>query len=471
MTRAKHLLGIVLTTSLAFLLAACQSGFLIPNNSVSLSIDVDVPNQTLYLTYEFESPVRTMRFANSPEGGRSSSWSVIDSAMELKDGIVSRTDSMPFESVTVKVSVEQDPNEENLYELNAIGNVGLVIYSANFSVEDVRMTGLSANISPDQVVAHAGFVSNVGAKEVSLDRVFSGLFHIYFGDRAGLSYVGNAVIVSRIEPENHALKVIRDNIDPAMHWINGYFDSSGQYRPFIIVIFHHANDSLRFRIRGVAHVSLDTDQEPFGDISIRFNSDPKAWENEEIGRFARHVVVHELVHFFHARWWGIRRIPQLWMFEGLADYLAIKFAYSVGGSLSEPTFISEIERMASGCLDLLAEGNFGMPRTHPADGIVAFDDCGVVAYWLIDGRPTMADGTGRLGAVLARMQESPGTFSTRKLRRAMEAEGEDQASDLLQMLINGPRGRLWQQREELFRGAGHPDSQGTGIPRRSEGLG
>ena len=140
--------------------------------------------------------------------------------------------------------------------------------------------------------------------------------------------------------------------------------------------------------------------------------------------------------------------------EGLADYLAIKYAHSVGGYAGEQTFLSEIERLASECLNILETGNFGISRAHPQVGMTPFDECGVLAYWLIDGRPRVAHRADRLGMVLARMKETPGTFSVRKLRRAMETVGENEASEPLQMLIEGPRSRIWQRRDEVLQEAG-----------------
>lgn len=74
----------------------------------------------------------------------------------------------------------------------------------------------------------------------------------------------------------------------------------------------------------------------------------------------------------------------------------------------------------------------------------------------------MAHRAGRLGTVLARMKEMPGTFSVRKLRRAMETGGENEAAEPLQMLIEGPRSRMWQRRDEVL------EETGISVPSSSD---
>ena len=454
MPKSGTLSTLTVATIAIFLVSACQSGFLIWRNAASLSIDVDVPNKALFLTYEFESPVRAVQFAYAPERARSSGWSVLDSEIDLKANVLSRTDFKPFQRVTIKVGIEEDSTEQDESALSEIGDVGLVFFNAYLSLRGIPVTDITANIARGQVVAHGGFVSDVGAEKVLLEGVLSELHHVYFGDRTALSYVGNSIIVSRIEPENNALMVIRDSIGPAMQWIDAFFESSGQYRPVIIVSFSETDDSNYAELSGIAGMTPSGLQTSSGEILLRFKGDSRTWEGDENEYFVQHILVHELVHFSHYIWWGTLRFAQLWLMEGLADYLAIKYAHSVGGYAGEQTFLSEIERLASECLNILETGNFGISRAHPQVGMTPFDECGVLAYWLIDGRPRVAHRADRLGMVLARMKETPGTFSVRKLRRAMETGGENEASEPLQMLIEGPRSKIWQRRVQELQQVG-----------------
>ncbi len=398
---------------------------------------------------------------------------MLDSEIDLKANVLSRPDFKPFQRVTVKVGIEEDFTEQNESALSAIGDVGLVLYNGYLSLRWIRVTDIVANIARGQVVAHGGFISDVGAEKVLLEGIVSELHHVYFGDRKALSYVGNSIIVSRIEPENNTLMVIRDSIGPAMQWIDAFFESSGQNRPVIIVIFSETDDSNRAEFSGIAAMTPSGLQTSSGEILLRFKGDSRTWEGDGNEYLVQHALVHELVHFSHYIWWGSLRFGQLWLMEGLADYLAIKYAHSVGGYAGDQTFLSEIERLASECLNILETGNFGISRTHAQVGMTPFDECGVLAYWLIDGRPSVAHHADRLGMVLARMKETPGTFSVRKLRRAMETGGENEASELLQMLIEGPRSRIWQRRDEVMQEAGisvpsssdDPSELGTEVVR------
>ena len=445
---------VVLTTFPIFFVSACQSGLLIWGNAASLSIDVDIPNKVLFLTYEFESPVRAAKFLNTPERARNSSWSVLDSEIELNGNVLTRIDSRPFQRATIKVGIEEDSTKQGESALSAIGDVGLVLFGPYIWLERITLTDITANIGRGQVVVHGGLVSNVGAEEVLLEGVLREIHRVYFGYQTSISYVGNAIVASSIEPENHALTVIRDSVEPVMHWIDTFFGTSSQNRPFIIVSFSETDDSNYAEISGTTVLTTSNLQTSSGEMLLRFKGDSRTWEGKENEYAVQRTLVHELVHFSHFKWWGNPRFAQSWLVEGLADYLAIKYAHSVGGYAGEQTFLSEIERLASECLNILETGNFGISRAHPQVGMTPFHECGVLAYWLIDGRPRVAHRADRLGMVLARMKETPGTFSVRKLRRAMETVGENEASEPLQMLIEGPRSRIWQRRDEVLQEAG-----------------
>ena len=440
--------------SLVFFVSGCHGGLFVRSNAASLSIEVNVPNKALLLTYEFESPVRKVQFAYSPERARSSGWSVVDSEFELIDNSLSRVDFRPFTRVIIKVGIEQDISEQDESALSAIGDVGLVLFNAYLSLRGIRITDIVANITQGQVVVHGGYISGVDADSISLESAVSELHHIYFGDRSALSYVDNIIVVSRIEPDNNSLMVIRDSVGPAMRWIEEFFDISGQNRPIIIVRFIETNDSNRAEFLGVAAMTPSGLQTSSGEIMLSFRGDARTWEDGRNEYLVQHGMVHELVHFAHYVWWGSLRFGQLWLMEGLADYLAIKYAHSVGGCTDDKSFYSEIKRLASECLNILETGNIGISRTRPQDGLTPYDECGVFAYWLIDGRPTVAPNTDRLGMVLARMKEMPGTFSVGNLMRAMDTGEDCEASELLQMLIEGPRSRMWHRRDEFIREAG-----------------
>ena len=445
---------VVLAAYSILFLSACQSRYMITGNAASLLLELDKQNKALYLTYEFESPVRSVQFSYAPKRASRSGWSVLDSEIDLEGNVLSRIDSKPFQRATIKVSFSKGSTDQSEFSPRAIGDVGLVFFNAYLYLKGIRVTEIIANIARGQVVAHGGFVSEIDEDNVPRDAVSSVLQHVFFGDRTALTHVGNSIIVSRVEPENYALMVIRDNVGPAMQWIDAYFESSGQYRPIIIMNFIDADDSNYAEFSGITPMTQNALQTASGEILLRFEGDSRTWESEVNEYYVQRIVVHELVHFAHHIWWGNLRVAHLWLVEGIADYLAIKYTHSVGGYAGDQTFLSEIDRLAGECLNILETGNFGIARAHPQAGITPYNECGVLAYWFIDGQPKEAHNGDRLGAVLAGMKEMPGTYSVRKLRRAMEAVAGREAWDPVQLLIEGPRSRMWQRRGELLREAG-----------------
>lgn len=348
----------MLSTFAVFLISACQSGLLIRGNAASLAIDVDIPNKVLFLTYEFESPVRAAKFLNTPERARNSSWNILDSEIELNGSVLTRIDSRPFQTATIKVGIDEDSDDQCLSALSAIGDVGLVLFGPYIWLEGITLTEITANIGRGQVVIHGGLVSNVGAEEVLLEGVLREIHRVYFGYQESISYLGNAIIASSTEPENHALTVIRDNVEPVLHWLDAYFGTSSKNRPFIIVSFDDDDDTDHTLFSGITSMTQSVLQTPNGEILLRFKGDSRAWTGQENEYLVQHTLVHELIHHSHYIWWGNPRFSQLWLVEGLADYLAIKYAHSVSGYTGEQTFLSEIERLAIECLNILETGNF-----------------------------------------------------------------------------------------------------------------
>lgn len=428
-----------------FLLCACQRGLLVWDNAASLSIDVDVPNKVLLLTYEFESPVRAVRFAHRPERAGRPGWSVLDSEMDLNGHVLSRTDSRPFESVAVKAVVDEVSVDRSESAVRATGDAGLVMSNAYLSLDGIRVTDVTARIAPGQVVAHEGFVSDIGAEKVVLERAVREPLHVYFGDRTSLAYAGDSMLVGSAEPGNNWLMAIRENMEPAMQWIDAFFGSSSRSRPIVFVFFseHDGMDIVEFS--GTATSGRE--------ILLSFKGDPGMWEGDLREDWFGRIVFPNLVNSAQIMRWGLpdtRAAVPRWLFDGMAGYLAITYAHSAGGVSGGQTFLSEMEQVAGECLNILVEGDFGIARASARAGTTIYDECGVFASWLIDGQPGTAHRAERLRTVMARMKEMPGNWGVGKLRRAVESEGASNAWEPLRMLIEGPRGRLWQRRSQLL---------------------
>ena len=448
--RKRNITRVILTTIAVFLISACQGGFLISRNFASLSIDVDVPNKVLFLTYEFEFPVRAVQFSYRPDRDRSSSWSSVDSAISLNGNILSSTDSTLFQKITVKVDIEKDATDQGTPALSAIGNMGLLLFNAYLFLDGIPVTKITANIARDQVVIHEGFVSNNGVEDILLERAVGELHHIYFGDQASIYYVGNSIIVSSIEPENNAQVAISNHMASAMQWIDELFGLSRQHRPVIVINFDEDNDpNYNTHWSGTTTTS--------GEIVLEFRGDSRTWKSQENEDLVLRLLVHELVHFAHFKWFeparNISTVP-LWIFEGLAGYLAITYAHGIDGFTREQTFVSEIEDLASECLSILEAGDFGISRVPAQAGTSPYDECGVLAFWVIDGQPSMAHRADQLRMVLARMNEMPGAFRLGNLIRSIESGGDYKSSELLQMLIEGPKGKTSQWRSRILEQAG-----------------
>ena len=435
----------ILSIVAVLLLSACQRGLLIWDNAATLSMDVDVPNKALLLTYEFESPVRAVRFAHRPERAGRLGWSVLDSEMNLNEHILARIDSGPFESVTVKASIDEDSTDRGESAVRAIGDAGLVMFNAYLWLDGIRVTDITANITLGQVVVHEGFVSDIGAEKVVLEHAVREPLHVYFGDRTSLAYAGDTMLVASADPENNWLTAIRDNMEPAMQWIDAFFESTSRFRPIVFVFFSEDDELDLGEFSGTATSARE--------VLLSFKGGSGMWEGDLREDWFGRVVFPSLVNSAQIMWWGLpdtRGAAPRWLFDGISGYLAIAYAHSAGGDSGEQTFLSAMEQVAVECLNVLEEGNFGIALASARAGTTIYDECGVFASWLIDGQPGTVDRAERLRAVLAHMKEMPRNLSVDKLRRAMESQGTSNAWEPLQMLIEGPRGRLWQRRSQLL---------------------
>ena len=408
------------------------------------------------LTYEFESPVRAVRFAHRPERAGRPGWSVLDSDMDLNGHVLSRTDSRPFESVAIKAVIDEASTDRGESAMRAIGDAGLVMSNAYFGLDRIRVTDIAARIAPGQIVVHEGFVSVIGAEKVALERAAREPLHVYFGDRTALISIGDTLLVASAAPGNNWLTAIGDNLEPAMQWIDAFFGSSSPSRPIVFVFFSEDD--------GMGIVEFSGTATSGREIILSFKGDSGMWEGDLREDWFGRIVFPNLVNSAQIMWWGLpdtRAAAPRWLFDGMAGYLAITYAHSAGGDSGGQTFLSEMEQVAGECLNILEEGNFGIARADARAGTTIYDECGVFASWLIDGRPGTADRAERLRAVMARMKEMPGNWSVGKLRRAMESEGASNAWEPLQMMIEGPRGRLWQRRSQLL-------GRGRNLPTKTD---
>ena len=369
--------------------------------------------------------------------------------MNLNGHVLSRTDSAPFETATVKVGIEEDFTDEAASGVRAIGDAGLVLFVPFLSLQGIRVTRIAANIAPGQVVVHEGFVSDIGAETVLLDRAVREPMHVYFGDRTALSDLGDSMLVASADPQNNWLMAIGNEMEPAMQWIDAFFGSSGRVRPIVFVFFGEDDDMYIGEFSGTATSGRE--------ILLSFKGRSGIWKGDLREDWFGRVVFPNLVHSALMIWWGFpdtHPAPPFWLIQGLSGYLALTYVHSAGGQEGGQTFLSEMEQIASECLNILEEGDFGIAQASVQAGTTIYDECGVFAFWLIDGRPETAHGVERLRTVMANMKELPGTFGVGMLRRAMAAGGADEALEPLQMLIAGPRGRLWQRREQNLGRAG-----------------
>lgn len=432
----------ILSIVTVLLLSACQRGLLVWEIAASLTIDVDVPNKVLMLTYKFESPVRSVRFSYRPERAGRPGWSVADPEMELNGHVVSRTDSRPFESVALKAGIDEDSTDRGDSAVRAMGDAGLVMSNAYLGLDGIRITDIGARIAPGQVVVHEGFVSDFGAEKVALERAVREPRHVYFGYRSALAHTGDTMLVASAGPENNWLTAIGDNLQPATQWIDAFFGFSSPSRPIVFVFFSEDDGMDIGEFSGTATSGRE--------IVLSFKGDSGMWQGDLSGDWFGRIVFPNLVNSAQIMWWGLpdthAAVPR-WLFDGMAGYLAITYAHSAGGDSGEQTFRSEMEQMAGECLNILEEGNFGIARASARAGTTIYDECGVFASWLIDGQPETAHRAERLRTVMARMKKMPGNSSVGKLRRAMASEGASDGWEPLLTLIQGPRGRLWQRRE------------------------
>ena len=324
-----------------------------------------------------------------------------------------------------------------------MGDSGLVLFVPYLSLQGIRVTGIAAHIAPGQVVVHEGFVADIGAETAVLERAAREPLHVYFGDRTALTYVGDSMLVASADPENTWLMAIGNEMEPAMQWIDAFFGSSGRVRPIVFVFFSEDDDMDIGEFSGTVTSGRE--------ILMSFKGPSGMWKGDLREDWFGRVVFSNLVHAAQVIRWGFPEInaEPSWLIQGLSGYLALAYAHGADGQEGDRTFLSEMEQMASECLNILEEGGFGIARASAQAGTTIYDECGVLAFWLIDGRPATAHRADRVRTVMAQVSETPGRFGVGRLRRAMESAGAIDAWKPLQLLIEGPRGRLWQRRGRI----------------------
>jgi len=142
-----------------------------------------------------------------------------------------------------------------------------------------------------------------------------------------------------------------------------------------------------------------------------------------------------------------------WLWEGLAEYLAVAYAGLHGITGDEDWFRAQVRQRTSECIDSLEEEGVGISHPSMLNGRDPYN-CGVLVYWLLDGAPDAQGAGERLRVVWSSVAETftadDAAYGVANLLAAGGATGAIEAQQLLEILIEGPGGSDWQDRDRLL---------------------
>ena len=407
-------------------------------------IAVGPAQETMEVSYEFETPIREFRFRYQPGPVRDGSWSVLDSEFVLDNGSIRRVDGGLIEQVRLGVTFDADWYDRVFPSLRPVGDAGLVFNTDYLMVDEIALDSIRAGVAPGNVVAYSNFVSTGDSVDVVVHDLPADSGHyVYFGQEASILTFSGGVIVSDAASTNRMLEQLRLGIRPAVEWLETFLRIESVDRVHVIATVDEASEVTR----QYGDVSRN------GEIFLRFFGDGWNGENENQERNAERALYHELVHALSASGFQVGEGEPEWLWEGLAEYLALAYAGLYGRIGSPDWSRAQVQQRTSECIGTLEEERAGISDPSMLRGRDPYN-CGVLAYWLMDGAADASSSGNQLRAVWMSTAEGfvdgDAEFGVASLLGALEDTGAVEELQLLRLLIEGPGGRDWQNRDRLL---------------------
>ena len=440
----------LLPTALILLVCACQptgdgsAPDRVTGNTASVFLAVDPAQETMEVSYEFETPIREFHFRYQPGPVRDGSWSVLDSEIVLDNGSIRRVDGGLIEQVRLGVTFDADWYDRVFPSLRPVGDAGLVFNTDYLMLDEIAFDSIRAGVAPGNVVAYSNFVSTNDSVDVLVHDLPADSGHyVYFGQEESILTFADGVIVSDAASTNRMLEQLRLGIRPAVEWLETFLRIESVDRVHVIATVDEASEITRHH----------GDVSDSGEIFLRFFGDGWNGENENQERNAERALYHELVHALSASGFQVGEGEPEWLWEGLAEYLALAYAGLYGRIGSPDWSRAQVQQRTSECIGTLEEERAGISDPPMLRGRDPYN-CGVLAYWLMDGAADASFSGNQLRAVWMSTAEGfvdgDAEFGVASLLGALEDTGAVEELQLLRLLIDGPGGSDWQARDRLL---------------------
>ena len=435
---------------LLLLAAACHQSSDLPAPesdgvySATVLVAADLAQGTIELAYEFEPALPEFRFHYQANSVRDGSWDVLDPEFVLENDSVHRVDGGLFEHVRIGVNVDADWFDRVFPALRPVGDASFVFNTNYLMLEGLDLDSIRAEVIPGNVIAYSNFVSIADTADDRFQSlpVDSG-HYVYFGQEELIQTFAGGVIVSNAASSSRILELLREGVEPAVEWLGSLLRIESVDRVHIIATVDEAGDDTR--LRGDVSAS--------GELFLRFFG--RGWNGEsgDLLRNAERSIYHELVHALTFFGFQVDDGEPEWLWEGLAEYLAVAYAGLHGITGDEDWFRAQVRQRTSECIDSLEEEGVGISHPSMLNGRDPYN-CGVLVYWLLDGAPDAQGAGERLRVVWSSVAETftadDAAYGVANLLAAGGATGAIEAQQLLEILIEGPGGSDWQDRDRLL---------------------
>ena len=439
-----------LSIALALLIVACHesSDALKPEpggiNSASVDLAIDPARGTIELAYEFEPAVREYSFRYGDGRIRAGSWNPLDRAFVLENDSVRRTDGEMFDRVGIGLRIDADWYDRVFPALRPVGDSGLVFNTDYLTLEDIQLEEIRAHVVPGNVIAYSNFTSTADTVVDSVHSLPVDRWHYaYFGPEELVHTFTGGIIVSDAPTSSRVLGLLRAGVEPAVEWLRSFLRLERVDSVHVIATVDEESEDTHWR----------GDVSESGELFLRFFGDGWNAGSEDLDRNVESFLYHELVHALANRSFEVGDDEPEWLWEGHAEYLSLVYKGLYAATPDPFWFQAEIQRVTSECIDNLEEEAVGISHPTMLRGSSPYD-CGVLVYWLLDGAPYAQGAGGRLrrvwSAVMERLTAANFEFAVADLLAATGATGAVHAPQLVELLIQGPSGSDWQDRDRLL---------------------
>ena len=417
-------------------------------NPASVILSVNPLEGTAELAYEFDTPVREFRFLYRAGRIRDGSWSVLDAGTVLEDDTVRRVDGELMERVRLDVQVDSVWLDRVFPAMYPVGDAGLVFNTEFLALEEIDLDSFRARVAPGNIVAWSNFVStDESAGDQVLELPTDSRHFVFFGRRELIETLTGGVIVSDAESSSRVLELLRAEIEPAVAWLGSFLRIKPVNRVHVIATVEETDEGTRWR----------GDVSENAEIFLRFSGVGWHRENEELERITELTLYHELVHALMSCGFQVGEGEPEWLWEGHAEYLALTYKGLYATNAEPGWFQEEIRQRTSECVNTLEREGVGISNPSVLRGQDPYN-CGTLVYWLLDGAPAAQGAGERLRAVWSSVVEgfadSDPEYRVAGLIAAAGATDAVEAQQLIELLIEGPDGREWQDRDRLLAGLG-----------------